>query len=104
MSGNFRVVVSNPPGDPSVPLVKNGGGGDSGGMEPRIAMLEKAMERLEADARELRTDMRSTREDISYMKGRLEHLPTTWAMLTAVIGGQAVFAGVVFGAMKLFGH
>jgi hypothetical protein len=42
------------------------------------------------------------------LTGRVESLPTTWQMITAIIGGQITFAGVlcavVFGAARLYGH
>lgn len=40
--------------------------------------------------------------------GRMETLPTTWQMLTAIVGGQLALAGLlcatVFGAARFFGH
>lgn len=42
------------------------------------------------------------------LTGRVESLPTTWQMITAIIAGQITFAGVlcaaVFGAARLFGQ
>jgi len=42
------------------------------------------------------------------LMGRVESLPTTWQMITAIIAGQITFAGVlcaaVFGAARLTGH
>ena len=42
------------------------------------------------------------------LTGRVESLPTTWHMITAIIAGQITFAGVlcaaVFGAARLTGH
>jgi hypothetical protein len=42
------------------------------------------------------------------LTGRVESLPTTWQMITAIIAGQITFAGVlcaeVFGAARLTGH
>lgn len=42
------------------------------------------------------------------LTGRVESLPTTWQMITAIIAGQITFAGVlcavVFGAARLYGH
>ena len=41
------------------------------------------------------------------LTGRVESLPTTWQMITAIIAGQITFAGVlcaaVFGAARLYG-
>jgi hypothetical protein len=42
------------------------------------------------------------------LTGRVESLPTTWQMITAIIAGQITFAGVLcaamFGAARLTGH
>ena len=42
------------------------------------------------------------------LTGRVESLPTTWQMITAIIAGQITFVGVlcaaVFGAARLTGH
>ena len=39
------------------------------------------------------------RVDIAELRGRVVNLPTTWAMLTAIIGGQVTLAGLVFPAL-----
>ena len=42
------------------------------------------------------------------LTGRVESLPTTWQMMTAIIAGQVALAGLlcaaVFGAARLLGH
>ena len=36
------------------------------------------------------------------MRGLVRNLPTTWAMLTGIIGGQIAFVGVLVAAAHLF--
>ena len=42
------------------------------------------------------------------LTGRIEGLPTTWQMITAIIAGQVALAALLcaamFGAARLFGH
>ncbi|HLJ04701.1 MAG TPA: hypothetical protein VKT26_00410 [Acetobacteraceae bacterium] len=42
------------------------------------------------------------------LTGRVEALPTTWQMMTAIIAGQITLAGLLaaalFGAARMFGH
>jgi hypothetical protein len=42
------------------------------------------------------------------LTGRVESLPTTWQMMTAIIAGQVALAGLlcaaIFGAARLLGH
>lgn len=52
----------------------------------------------------MRADVSATRVDVAYIRGRLESLPTTSQMIGTVMGGNAAFAGVLFAAVKLFGH
>jgi hypothetical protein len=66
-------------------------------MEARIA-------RLEEEFRAMRADISATRSDTSYIRGRIETLPTTWQMIITVVGGFVAMAGAVLGAVKLFGH
>lgn len=70
-----------------------------------------------ADLAELRTsighlptvsDMLATRAEFAELKGSVTHLPSTWQMMTAIIGGQvafaAVIAAIVFGVLRYVGH
>jgi len=67
---------------------------DPGNMEARVA-------RLESEMKELRDDMKQLRVDTAYIRGKLEHLPSTWVMLTGIIGGQVALAGLLFAASRL---
>ena len=81
------------------------------------AVAEQRLARLEQDGRDFRDDVKSIRPelsairsdqalmraDLAYIRGRLEMLPTTWAMLTGIIGGQIALAGLLIAAARLFG-
>ena len=67
-------------------------------------VLEQRVERLEDESREFRDDLRQIRTDLAFIRGRLETLPSTWVMLTGVIGGQIALAGVLIAASRLLGN
>ncbi len=79
--------LANPPGPPDPP-----------------DMLAARVDRLEEDMRELRSDMRSVGRDVSYVRGRVEHLPTTWVMVTTMAASQAALLGLVFAMLKFLVH
>jgi hypothetical protein len=58
-----------------------------------------------AQLAELRGDLDAKLERLV---GRVEALPTTWQMMTAIIAGQITLAGLLaaalFGAARMFGH
>ena len=80
-------------------------GGDGGPHDPG---MEARITRLEEDSRLLRADVSAMRADVAYIRGRLESLPTTWqmigSMVGAVVAGNVGLAGVLFAAIKMFGH
>lgn len=59
-----------PPGD---------GGGTSGIMEARVG-------RLEEDMKEIKSDLKSLLRDVAEIKGRVASLPSTWQLITLVLG------------------
>ncbi len=67
-------------------------------------MLTARVTRLEEDVKELRADMKSVVRDMSFVRGRVEHLPTTWVLVTGVIGSQAALLGFVFAMLKYLVH
>jgi hypothetical protein len=67
-------------------------------------VLEQRVERLENESREFRDDLRQIRTDLAFIRGRLENLPSTWVMLTGIIGGQIALAGVLIAASRLLGN
>ncbi len=66
--------------------------------------MEARLIRLEDDFRAMRADVSATRADTSYIRGRLESLPTTWAMIATILGGNVTLAGLLVAAAKVFGH
>ena len=52
----------------------------------------------------MRADVSATRSDVSYIRGRLETLPTTWQMIATVLGGFVALVGAILASVKLFGH
>ena len=89
-------------------------GGASGphdpGMELRLQRLEEAFPRIEAllksiDDRLRRVEtevdrVRNVEIELAELKGRVSQLPSTWAMLTAITGGQVAFAAVIFAMLR----
>ncbi len=70
-------------------------------MEARVARLEDQFGRIEALLRGIDDRMRKFEVDAAEMKGRLSGLPSTWALVTTVIGGQITLVGLLFAALKL---
>lgn len=77
------------------PLQKGGGGGTSGGMEDRVARLEKSVEKIG-------DQMVTIREDIATIKENVRHLPTKpWifttlaAMVTVMITLMTFITGML---------
>lgn len=75
-------------------------GGDGGPhvptMEQRVARLEDDVKDVKADIRTVKTDLAAIRADLGYLKGRLENLPTTWVMVTTLLGSQAALLAFSF--------
>jgi hypothetical protein len=69
-------------------------------MELRLQRLEDAMPRIEALLKNIGERMRRLEIELAELKGRVSHLPSTWAMLTAITGGQVAFAAVIFAMLR----
>ena len=82
-------------------VVTGGGPPHDPGMEARVARLEDQFGRIEALLRGIDDRMRKFEIDAAEMKGRLSGLPSTWALVTTVIGGQITLVGLLFAALKL---
>jgi hypothetical protein len=80
------------------PVLALSGGG------PHDPSVEARLTRLEADCQAMRADLSATRADTAYIRGRLESLPTTWSMITAIIAGNLSLGALLIGAAKLLGH
>ena len=76
----------------------------AGGDGPHDPTMEARLARLESDFAAMRADLSATRSDTSYIRGRVEGLPTTWQMVGTIMAGNIGLAGVLLAAVKLFGH
>ncbi len=69
------------------------------------AKLERNTTDLAAALKQSSADLTAR---IERLYGRVEALPTTWQMMTAIIAGQITLAGLLaaalFGAARMFGH
>jgi phage shock protein A len=69
------------------------------------AKLERNTSELAAALKQSSADLNAK---IERLYGRVEALPTTWQMMTAIIAGQITLAGLLaaalFGAAHMFGH
>jgi hypothetical protein len=73
-------------------LKSAGGGGTFDEMEARV-------KRLEEDMSELKADVKASRVDLSYVRGKLDAMPTTTQLILFAI---AIFAAA--GMTRFFGH
>jgi len=58
--GDYSQTTGRQPQDR---LKSGGGGGTSGGMEPRVAKLEAAVEHIQRDTTDIKTDVRTLRDN-----------------------------------------
>ncbi len=85
------------------------GGPYRDGMDVRVALLEDRWSRIDGTLKSMDDRMKSIEEglrrveiEVAEVKGRVYSLPSTWAVITTVIGGQIAFSGLVFAvAVKL---
>lgn len=70
-------------------------------MEIRMARLEDQFSRIETLLKGIDERVRAVELELRESKGRMSNLPTTWAMIVTVIGGQAALATLLFSALKL---
>lgn len=99
-----------------------GGGPEDPGLEERVKALEAKLDRIadrqqamqtllveirahllntatRSDVVDLRSETAAAKADLSYIKGRVEGLPSTWQMIIAVMGSWAVGVGAVVGLL-----
>jgi hypothetical protein len=62
--------------------------------------LELRVSRLEAALDSIRADLSATRADASYIRGRLESLPSTWQMIGTMIAGNVTLVALIFVVLK----
>jgi hypothetical protein len=63
-------------------------------------MLEARVGRLEEDMKEIKADVKAVVKDLAYLRGRVEHLPTTWVLLTSITASQAALLGFTFAMLR----
>jgi hypothetical protein len=78
--------------DDGSPLNSGGGGGNYSGMEPRVAALE-------ADMKEIKSDLKKVLVDLSYLRGKVDAMPSTLQLI-----GFAIAIFVAAGVTRFFGH
>src|SRR4051812_18695630 len=83
-------------------LNSGGGGGTSGGMEPRIAKLEAAVEHIQKDIAEIKMDVREFRTGIGALNTssatlteRVGHLPSKGFIVTTLLLCLTIIAALV---------
>lgn len=69
-------------------------------MKNGLARLEAGQHRLDARMEALAEGQTKLRESVAELRGQVRNLPTTWAMLVAIVGGQVALAGLVFAALR----
>lgn len=47
--------------------------------------------------------LRKVEIELAEMKGRITNLPTTWAMITTMLGGQIALAGFLVAILRIVG-
>lgn len=75
-----------------------GGGGNDGGMEPRIARLEALAERSGNDLSEIRQDMRDSRDRLIRLEEKVSHLPTKTSIFiaaSAIVGAAGTIMALL---------
>ena len=87
-----RLRVIGNDNQPKRGLNSDGGGSTFDPMEPRVAALEKAFEKMDS-----KLDILV--RDVSYLKGKVDSMPSTLQLLGFVV---AIF--VAAGVAKYFGH
>lgn len=82
--------------------------GSLGRIEQKLDKMDARFDKLDAkwDARFERFDdrLRKLEVELSEVKGRVMHLPSTWAMVTTSFGAVFATSGFLFGLVRLFGR
>jgi hypothetical protein len=72
-------------------------------MDARMARLEEQFSRIETLLRGVDDRLRNVETDIAELKGRVANLPSTWAMVTTMLGGQITLAGFLIAIIRIIG-
>jgi chromosome condensin MukBEF ATPase and DNA-binding subunit MukB len=68
-----------------------------------MTRLEEQYTRIEALMRSVDDRLRKVETDIAELKGRVANLPSTWAMITTMLGGQVTLAGFLIAIIHIVG-
>lgn len=79
-------------------LKSGDGGGNSGGMEARVAKLEAHMEHVLQDVSLMKADVGTLKTDMATIKVKIDNLPSKDFVVKVVVGSAAVL-----GALQVFG-
>ena len=63
-------------------------------------MLEARVAHVEEDLKEVKSDVKVLREGVSYIRGRIENLPSTWVLITTITASQAALLGFTFAMLR----
>jgi hypothetical protein len=63
----------------------------------------KTLARIERRMASIDELMRKVEITVAEMNGRMTNLPSTWAMITTMLGGQIAFAGTIVAVLHLTG-
>lgn len=85
------------------PLSSAAGGPHDPDMATRVQRLEDTLPRIQALLQGLDERLRRGEVDLAEMKGRIANLPSTWAMITTMLGGQVAFAAAILAIPKIVG-
>jgi len=80
------------------------GGPHDPGIEIRIAHLEENVREIKTILQGIDKRLRSIETGSSELRGRIQTLPTTWQMLTTVIGTQVTLVGLVYTVIRFASH
>ena len=82
-------------------LAAGPGGAHDPSMAMRLQRLEEFLPRIEALMKSVDDHVRRVEIEVAEMKGRVASLPSTWAMVTTILGGQVAFAAVLAAIPRL---
>ncbi len=88
---------------PDTPVERGEPASYSPSLEARVAVLEEVVRRIDAKLDRIEARLDKLEVSVAELRGMVQTLPTTWQMLTAVIGGQVALAAMLFGAARLLG-
>jgi hypothetical protein len=72
-------------------------------IDVKLDRMDAKFDRVDANFQTMDARLGSLTADVAELRGIVRNLPSTWAMMTAVIGGQVALAAMLIGAARLFG-